>query len=65
MCNGVPQMYSFNVIIIIIITFLFQMYRNLVEPPFPDTEYGCYMAESNKMYEKALEMFPAPEPPDE
>uniref|UniRef100_A0A2A4IYP5 E3 ubiquitin-protein ligase n=1 Tax=Heliothis virescens TaxID=7102 RepID=A0A2A4IYP5_HELVI len=42
-----------------------QMYRNLVEPPFPDTEYGCYMAESNKMYEKALEMFPAPEPPDE
>ncbi|KAL0839138.1 hypothetical protein ABMA28_017110 [Loxostege sticticalis] len=41
------------------------MYRNLVEPPFPDTEYGCYMAESNKMYEKALESFPAPEPPDE
>lgn len=42
-----------------------QMYRNLVEPPFPDTEYGCYMAESNRMYEQALEMFPAPEPPDE
>ncbi|XP_028172665.1 E3 ubiquitin-protein ligase Ubr3 [Ostrinia furnacalis] len=42
-----------------------QMYRNLVEPPFPDTEYGCYMAESNKMYEKAIESFPAPEPPDE
>ncbi|CAD0201542.1 unnamed protein product [Chrysodeixis includens] len=42
-----------------------QMYRNLVVPPFPDTEYGCYMAESNKMYERALEMFPAPEPPDE
>ncbi|XP_013164217.1 PREDICTED: E3 ubiquitin-protein ligase UBR3-like [Papilio xuthus] len=42
-----------------------QMYRNLVEPPFPDTEYGRYMAESNKMYEKAIESFPAPEPPDE
>ncbi|XP_060803567.1 E3 ubiquitin-protein ligase Ubr3 [Amyelois transitella] len=42
-----------------------QMYRNLVEPPFPDTEYGCYMAESNKMYEKAIDSFPAPEPPDE
>ncbi|KAJ0176856.1 hypothetical protein K1T71_008035 [Dendrolimus kikuchii] len=42
-----------------------QMYRNLVEPPFPDTEYGNYMAESHKMYEKALELFPAPEPPDE
>ncbi|XP_072948868.1 E3 ubiquitin-protein ligase Ubr3 isoform X2 [Epargyreus clarus] len=42
-----------------------QMYRNLVEPPFPDTEYGHYMGESNKMYEKAIESFPAPEPPDE
>ncbi|CAH2048297.1 unnamed protein product, partial [Iphiclides podalirius] len=42
-----------------------QMYRNLVEPPFPDTEYGRYMAESNKEYEKAIESFPAPEPPDE
>ncbi|CAG9786513.1 unnamed protein product [Diatraea saccharalis] len=42
-----------------------QMYRNLVEPPFPETEYGCYMAESNKMYEQALDNFPAPEPPDE
>ncbi|XP_073956501.1 ubr3 ubiquitin ligase [Choristoneura fumiferana] len=42
-----------------------QMYRNLVEPPFPETEYGCYMAESNKMYEKALDSFPAPEPPDQ
>jgi hypothetical protein len=41
------------------------MYRNLVEPPFPETEYGCYMAESNRMYEKAIESFPAPEPPDE
>ncbi|XP_037294366.1 E3 ubiquitin-protein ligase Ubr3 [Manduca sexta] len=42
-----------------------QMYRNLVEPPFPDTEYGAYMAESNQMYERALDNFPAPEPPDE
>ncbi|XP_061716606.1 E3 ubiquitin-protein ligase Ubr3-like, partial [Cydia pomonella] len=38
-----------------------QMYRNLVEPPFPETEYGCYMAESNRTYEKALDSFPAPE----
>ncbi|KOB66539.1 Ubiquitin ligase E3 [Operophtera brumata] len=42
-----------------------QMYRNLIEPPFPETEYGFYMRESNKMYEEAIEMFPAPEPPDE
>ncbi|GBP21655.1 E3 ubiquitin-protein ligase Ubr3 [Eumeta japonica] len=42
-----------------------QMYRNLVEPPFPETEYGYYMVESKKMYEKAIESFPAPEPPDE
>ncbi|XP_041979503.1 E3 ubiquitin-protein ligase Ubr3 [Aricia agestis] len=42
-----------------------QMYRNLVEPPFPDTEYGHYMCESHNMYEKAIESFPAPEPPDE
>ncbi|XP_047991395.1 E3 ubiquitin-protein ligase Ubr3 [Leguminivora glycinivorella] len=38
-----------------------QMYRNLVEPPFPDTEYGRYMAESNLTYERALDSFPAPE----
>ncbi|XP_037868471.1 E3 ubiquitin-protein ligase Ubr3 [Bombyx mori] len=42
-----------------------QMYRNLVVPPFPDTEYGAYMAESHHMYERALDLFPAPEPPDE
>ncbi|CAH2096555.1 unnamed protein product [Euphydryas editha] len=42
-----------------------QMYRDLVSPPHPDTEYGAYMAESNKMYEKAIDSFPAPDPPDE
>ncbi|XP_064072729.1 E3 ubiquitin-protein ligase Ubr3 [Vanessa tameamea] len=42
-----------------------QMYRDLVSPPYPDTEYGTYMAESNKMYEKAIDSFPAPDPPDE
>ncbi|XP_047503172.1 E3 ubiquitin-protein ligase Ubr3 [Pieris napi] len=42
-----------------------QMYRNLVEGPFPETEYGRYMADSNRMYERALESFPAPDPPDE
>lgn len=41
------------------------MYRDLVSPPHPDTEYGAYMAESNKMYEKAIDSFPAPDPPDE
>ncbi|CAG9125814.1 unnamed protein product [Plutella xylostella] len=40
-----------------------QMYRNLVDPPFPCTQYGCYMAESRTMYDKALDAFPAPDPP--
>lgn len=42
-----------------------QMYRNLVEPPFPDTEYGRYLVESKLMYERAINSFPAPDPPDD
>ncbi|XP_032517089.2 E3 ubiquitin-protein ligase Ubr3 [Danaus plexippus] len=42
-----------------------QMYRNLVSAPQPDTDYGHYMTESNRVYEKAIDSFPAPEPPDE
>ncbi|XP_045773199.1 E3 ubiquitin-protein ligase Ubr3 isoform X1 [Maniola jurtina] len=42
-----------------------QMYLNLVSPPHPDTEYGRYMAVSHKIYELAIDSFPAPDPPEE
>ncbi|CAH2211237.1 jg23670 [Pararge aegeria aegeria] len=41
------------------------MYLNLVSPPHPDTEYGRYMTLSHKIYELALDSFPAPDPPEE
>lgn len=44
---------------------LLQMYRNMVEPPFPETEYGTYMAMSHLIYEVAVKSFPAPDPPPE
>ncbi|XP_052741571.1 E3 ubiquitin-protein ligase Ubr3 isoform X2 [Bicyclus anynana] len=42
-----------------------QMYHNLVSPPFPETEYGSYMAVSTTIYELAIDSFPAPDPPEE
>lgn len=37
----------------------------MVQPPFPDTEFGAYLGESLIMYQEAIKSFPAPEPPNE
>uniref|UniRef100_A0A7G3AHS3 E3 ubiquitin-protein ligase n=1 Tax=Lutzomyia longipalpis TaxID=7200 RepID=A0A7G3AHS3_LUTLO len=42
-----------------------ELYKQLVEPPFPDNKYGRYLASSKKKYEDAVKAFPSPEPPDE
>lgn len=36
-----------------------------MNPPFPESEYGSYMADIKAKYEEALEAFPSPDPPDE
>lgn len=42
-----------------------QIYKSLVEPGFPTTPYGFYLAESKEKYDRAIKSFPAPDPPDE
>lgn len=41
------------------------LYKSQVMAPFPDNNYGRFLASSHKKYEEAVRSFPSPEPPDE
>lgn len=41
------------------------LYKQLVEGPFPASEYGEFLAASKRKYETAVKSFPSPEPPED